>query len=162
MACVICERYRGERPNERPIGGYVYQDDHWYAYHAPIAKATLGQLFLVSTRHFLDYAEMTADEAQSYGVVLRRLVAALKDVVQAERVYTLVTLEGIPHFHVWLIPRYRDQTERGWSLITRERSCSEADALAVVTQLREALAEEMLHFVQHDKRDGNQTGENSL
>ena len=85
----------------------VYEDDHWYAYHAPVATAASGQLFLVSKRHFLDFAEMTPAEAASYGLVLGRLCAALRRVVQAERIYTLVTVEGVPHFHAWLIPRKR-------------------------------------------------------
>ena len=121
------------------MGGYVYEDEHWYAYHAPVATASLGQLFLVSKRHFLDFTEMTADEAASYGSVLGRLGAALKQVVQAERVYVLVTLEGMPHFHAWLIPRKVGVEERGWALVTSPRACSADDALRVVRDLRGVL-----------------------
>jgi diadenosine tetraphosphate (Ap4A) HIT family hydrolase len=118
------------------VGGYVYEDAHWLAYHAPVATSTLGQLFLISRRHFLDFSEMTIPEAASYGSVVGRLVAALKRAVQAERVYTVVTLEGVPHFHTWLIPRRIGQEARGWSFIRSERSCSGEDALRVVAELR--------------------------
>ncbi len=137
--CVICARFREGRPHDGSVGGYLYDDEHWYAYHAPVQSATLGQLFLISKRHFLDFAEMTPAEAASYGLVLRALYAALKRVVQAERVYAHVGLEGVPHFHVWLIPRRGDAGERGWAFITQERSCTEAGARAVVGQLRAAL-----------------------
>jgi diadenosine tetraphosphate (Ap4A) HIT family hydrolase len=122
------------------VGGYVYEDAHWYAYHAPVATSSLGQLFLISRRHFLDFTEMTSAEASSYGPLLGRLVAAIKRTVQAERVYTVVTLEGVPHFHTWLIPRRIGQEARGWSFIRRERSCSADDALRVVPELRALLA----------------------
>jgi diadenosine tetraphosphate (Ap4A) HIT family hydrolase len=87
----------------------------------------------------VDFAEMTPAEAASYGLVLRRLYAALKEVVHTERVYAGVLLEGTPHFHVWLIPRGPEAVKRGWDLITDERSCAEAEALVVVARLRAAL-----------------------
>lgn len=138
--CEICARGGDGRRHPGSVGGNVYEDELWYAYHAPPGIATLGQLFLVSKRHFLDFAEMTPAEAASYGRVLQALYAALKQVADAERVYLQVTLEGIPHFHTRLIPRPRDAAERGRAFIAGERSCAEADALAVATRLREALA----------------------
>lgn len=141
MDCVICARWREHRPHEGSVGGIVYEDEHWYAYHAPIERATLGQLFLVSKRHYLDFTEMAPAEAATYGTALTRLCAALKRVVQAERVYTIVTVEGVPHFHAWLIPRPAGLEQRGWALITSTRSCSEDDALRVATTLRSVLKE---------------------
>ena len=140
MECEICARGGDGRLHPGSVGGNVYEDDYWYAYHAPATVASLGQLFLVSKRHVLDFAEMTPDEAASYGRVLQALYAALKQVVDAERVYLRVTLEGVPHFHTWLFPRGRHETERGTAFMAAERSCTEADALAVVGRLREALA----------------------
>ena len=142
MECAICARWRDRRPHEGSVGGLVYEDDHWYAYHAPVATAALGHLFLASERHFLDFAEMPPAEAASYGPVLGRRCAALKRVVQAERIYTLVTVEGVPHFHAWLIPRKRGLEERGWALITSPRSCSVDDALRVAAELRDLLTRE--------------------
>ncbi len=90
----------GERPHKDPQAGYFYRDSHWLAYHSPVESSTLGRLFLISRRHYLDFAEMTADEAESFGVVMRSLYSALKQVIQAERIYSQVMLEGMPHFHV--------------------------------------------------------------
>lgn len=138
--CLICAR-RGEGQNHLgSVGGNVYEDEHWYAYHAPPATSTLGQLFLVSKRHVLDFSEMTPAETASYGQVLQALYSALKQVFGAERVYTRVTVEGVPHFHTWLFPRLKDASERGMQLMSGEHSCSEADALAVVARLRATLA----------------------
>ena len=141
LDCIICARRRGERPEEEPLGGYLHEDEHWYAYHAPAERSVPGQIFVVSQRHFLDFAEMTTEEAASYGLILRRLTTAIKRAVQAERVYALVTLEGIPHFHVWLIPRGPDVLERGWAFVAKDRSCSETEALDATSRIRRELAE---------------------
>jgi diadenosine tetraphosphate (Ap4A) HIT family hydrolase len=138
--CPICARGGDGHQHDGSVGGNVYEDELWYAYHAPIGTAALGQLFLVSRRHFLDFAEMTPAEAASYGRVLRVLYAALKEVVDAERVYASVTVEGVPHFHTWLFPRPRGEVARGMRYMDGEHTCTEAAALAVVGRLRAALA----------------------
>src|SRR5687768_8213203 len=115
--CEICSRQGDGQRHAGTVGGNVYEDEHWYAYHAPVTTAALGQLFLVSKRHVLDFAEMTPDEAASYGRVLQALYRALNQVVHAERVYLRVTLEGIPHFHTWLIPRAQDAPNRGMAFL---------------------------------------------
>jgi diadenosine tetraphosphate (Ap4A) HIT family hydrolase len=135
--CLICARCGDGRLHEGSVGGNVYEDEHWYVYHAPIRTAALGQLFLVSRRHFLDFAEMTSAEAASYG---RVLYAALKEVVDAERVYARVTVEGVPHFHTWLFPRPREEAARGVRFMAGEHACTEVAALAVVERLRATLA----------------------
>ena len=65
MDCVICDRHREGRPHEGSVGGDVYEDAYWHVYHAPPATSCPGQLFLVAKRHYLDFAEMTADEVRA-------------------------------------------------------------------------------------------------
>jgi len=139
-SCLICARQGDGANHEGAVGGNVYEDTRWYAYHAPPKSSAPGQLFLVSKRHFLDFPEMTPEEVASYGQVLAVLVAALKHAVNAERVYVRVTLEGIPHFHTWLFPRPYDATARGMAYLTAQHSCTEADARTVVARLRNVLA----------------------
>jgi len=137
--CVICARLRDGRPHNGSVGGYVYDDEHWYAYHAPVQSATLGQLFLISKRHFLDFAEMTPAEAASYGLVLRTLYATLKQVTQQSACTPTSAWRASPISMCGWIPRDADAVERGWAFITKDRSCVEADARAVVDRLRAAL-----------------------
>lgn len=136
--CFICRKQRGEE--ESPPGGYLYEDASYRVCHAPAAMATPGTLIVESRRHFLDFAEMTPEEAAGYGPLLARLYAAIKHAVGAERVYTLVTLEGADHFHVWLVPRAPGETARGVALLAADRSCTEDEALATAEAIRAALA----------------------
>jgi diadenosine tetraphosphate (Ap4A) HIT family hydrolase len=137
--CAICARLRGERPHEGPPAGCFYEDDYRLAYHAAVESSTLGQIFVISKRHYLDFAEMMADEAATFGTVMRSLYAAMRQVTQAERIYAQVMLEGIPHFHVWFVPQRKDDTVRGRDFIAMDRTCSAVDAHTVVAQLRKQL-----------------------
>jgi diadenosine tetraphosphate (Ap4A) HIT family hydrolase len=134
--CFICQKHAGQVAP--PPGGYIYQDAHWQVCHAPAASAHLGTLIVESTRHYLDFGEMSPAEASSYGPLLQTLYTLLKRHVEAERVYTLVTLEGTAHFHTWLVPRTDAHTERGVQLLAASTSCDQAEARALAEKLREA------------------------
>jgi diadenosine tetraphosphate (Ap4A) HIT family hydrolase len=111
------------------------------ACHAPGKLGPLGTLFIESKRHFLDYAEMTDAEAASLGPVIRKVYRALRAQTEAERIYQVTLLEGVPHFHSWLVPRRKEDTEKGMKFLTREDSCSEEDAAALAGKLRGTIRE---------------------
>jgi diadenosine tetraphosphate (Ap4A) HIT family hydrolase len=136
-ACFICRKHSGE--HAAPPGGYLYEDAHFRVCHAPAAMSVPGTLLVESRRHFLDFAEMTVDEAADYGLLLARLYGIMKHALGAERVYTLVTLEGAAHFHTWLIPRADTVQVRGLDFLTQDHRCTEAEALAALEALRAEL-----------------------
>jgi diadenosine tetraphosphate (Ap4A) HIT family hydrolase len=142
--CGICARRRSNQPEDAPVGGYVYDDHCWSAYHAPLRQAVPGHLFLVSKRHFLDAADMQPDEAASLGAVLGKLTRAVKETTGAERVYTVTVVERTPHWHTWLIPRQADSESRGTaylnSVLTGAYSTQEEEAKQIVAGLQAAVA----------------------
>jgi len=135
--CVICNKHEGR--GILPPGGYIHEDDFWMVCHAPVKAGPLGTLFIESRRHFLNYAEMTDEEAAALGSVLKRIYVALNLHLQPERIYQLSTMEGVPHFHCWIVPRSRDVTEKGLKFLARDDSCEEKDALALVDKLRKTM-----------------------
>ena len=137
-SCFLCRKHKGEEVT--PPGGYIYEDEHWMVCHAPGKLGPLGTLFIESKRHFLDYAEMTDEESASLGSVLRNIYRALRLHTEAERIYQVTLLEGIPHFHSWLIPRRKDDPEKGMKFLARDDSCSEEEAIGLANKLRETLA----------------------
>jgi len=96
-------------------------------------------LLIESRRHFLDYADMTAEEASMLGALMKKIYGMLRVHIEAERVYQLSMMEGAPHLHIWLLPRGRDVPERGLKLWQKEVSCEEKDAVELVEKLREAM-----------------------
>ena len=136
-ACFICRKHAGQEA--APPGGYIYEDEHWLGCHAPGKLGPLGTLFVESRRHFLDYAEMTDEEAASFGELLKKVYAALREHTQAERIYQLSTMEGQPHYHCWLVPRRKEDPERGLKFLARDDSCEEREAVLFAQKLHEAM-----------------------
>ena len=135
--CFLCRKHLGEET--APPGGYIYENEHWMICHAPAKLGPLGTLFIESRRHFLDYAEMTDAESASLGNVMRQIYDALKAHTAAERIYQVTLIDGVPHFHSWLVPRRKEDTERGMKFLVREDSCNEDDAVELADKLREAI-----------------------
>jgi len=136
MDCFLCQKHKGEVA--QPPGGYIYESEHWLLCHAPVDKGPLGTLFIESRRHFLDYAEANKTELAEYGPLLKRVYAAVKSLTGAERIYQVVFLEGIPHFHAWLIPR-REGEERGMAFLSKDIICEQEDAEKLAEELRKLL-----------------------
>ncbi len=136
--CFICRKHAGEEA--APPGGYLHEDAHFLVCHAPAAMAVPGTLLVESRRHYLDFAAMTPDESASYGPILVRLYTAIKRAVGAERVYTLITLEGAAHFHAWLIPRGPNVSARGVAFLAGDLQCTEEEAILAAESIRAELA----------------------
>src|SRR5215212_5917188 len=137
QTCFLCRKHNGLEA--APPGGYIYEDEHWMVCHAGPHMGPLGTLFIESKRHFLDFAEFNEAEQASYGALAKRISAALKQLTNAERIYHLSMVEGVPHFHVWLVPRTKDISEHGVAFLARDDSCSAEDASALAVKLREKL-----------------------
>lgn len=134
MSCFICDKHNGIF--NQPPGGYIYEDEHWMVCHFPIEQSVLGQLLIESKRHFLDFSEMTDEEARTYGYLVKKLYSILKEITGAERVYSLVTIDGVPHFHAHFIPRMGHSVTKGIKFITQEeKSCEVKDATELVKKL---------------------------
>lgn len=136
-SCFVCRKHKGQEA--APPGGCIYEDAHWMVCHAPVNLGPLGTLFIESRRHFLDYSEMTLEEAASLGNLLKQVYQALKEHTDAERIYQLSTMEGQPHLHMWIVARKKDIPERGLKFLARDDTCEEKDAIALAEELREAL-----------------------
>jgi diadenosine tetraphosphate (Ap4A) HIT family hydrolase len=137
MDCFLCQKHAGKVAS--PPGGYIYEDSHWRVCHAPIDKGPLGTLFVESQRHFLDFAEASPDETASYGPLLKKLYTELKSITGAERIYQVIMLEGVSHFHSWLVPRGKEIPERGIKFLEKDFFCNETDAQKLSAMLREMM-----------------------
>ncbi len=135
--CFICRKHNGQEA--APPGGYIYEDKHWMVCHAPGRLGPLGTLFIESKRHFLDYTEMTPEESDSLGNVLKKIYSALRMHTDAERIYQVTLIEGVPHFHSWFVPRGKDIAERSMKFLARNDSCSDEEAEALAEKLRETM-----------------------
>ena len=121
--CFVCQKQRGEISVP---GGVVFEDDLVYVSHQIIDEghdsAYLGVLFVEPKRHVPEMADLSEREAARVGVVASLASRALRESEGAERVYMFVLGHGVPHLHIWLVPRYPGTPEDvigmgvlGWS-----------------------------------------------
>ena len=136
--CFICQKHAGLHAH--PPGGYIFDDGIFSVCHAPAAIARLGTFFVESIRHVLDFADFSAQESAAYGPLLQRLYGPIKSETGAERLYTIVLLEGIAHFHTWLVPRMSGDSDRGSSLLAQKFSCNPSEAEQLANKIRTQLA----------------------
>jgi len=137
MDCFLCQKHQSQVVP--PPGGYIYEGEHWLICHAPADKGPLGTLLIESRRHFLDFAEANPDELGSYGPLLKTIYSALKSLTGAERVYQVIFLEGIAHFHAWLVPRRKEDVERGVPFLSKDVFCEQSEVEQLAVALRSAL-----------------------
>lgn len=98
--CAICRGPGGDEELDRVE---VWRDAHWrlsMSRHSP----TRGFGYLEPLRHIPYLADLDGPEAATFGPVIARASAALRDASGASLVYAYVFGGGIPHLHVHLAP----------------------------------------------------------
>ena len=106
---VDCFVYAKHALGEAALGGVLFEDELVYAGHAypPGAGwAYRGYLVAEPMRHAAGLGDLTDREAAALGLLVNRLARALKEVAEAEHVYSFVLGDGHAHLHVVLAPRY--------------------------------------------------------
>jgi diadenosine tetraphosphate (Ap4A) HIT family hydrolase len=137
--CNICRKQDGLKTGSELLdvprpGGYIVEEEHFVAEHAPLQESSAGTVILEARRHLLDFGEMTPAELAEVGSVLNRLVPAIKAATGVQRVYFLAVMERAPHFHLWLVPKKDEGELRGVAYLAQQppltTSFSEAEAMS--------------------------------
>ena len=137
--CHICRKQDGLSTGSALLdapspGGYVLENEHFVAEHAPLQESSAGTVIVEARRHLLDFGEMTQPESAELGAVLHRLVPAIKAATEVQRVYFLALMERSPHFHLWLVPKKNDGDLMGVDYLAQRppltSSLSDAEAMS--------------------------------
>lgn len=126
-------------------GGPIYADDLTYAHHVFFGQGPVyaGHLLVETRRHIPGFADLTAAEARSMGLLIARLSHALQACTGAEKIYVVCYGEVVPHLHVHLTARYPDTPPQyvRWQLEDwPDAPRSDADDIATLcARLRTAL-----------------------
>jgi diadenosine tetraphosphate (Ap4A) HIT family hydrolase len=102
--CILC---RGADGDEELDVVEVWSDDLWrftMARHGP----TLGFGYLEPIRHIPYLADLDGEEAATFGPLVAKASAVLREATGAPLVYAFVYGGGVPHLHVHLAPNIPD------------------------------------------------------
>lgn len=91
---------------------------------------------MAARRHVLDFADLTDAEAAGFGTLLRRLYPAVRAATGAERVHIVATMDFVPHFHVWVVPRAAAAPLRGIPYLVSPAVCAPDEAAAALQRIR--------------------------
>jgi diadenosine tetraphosphate (Ap4A) HIT family hydrolase len=126
-----------------PPGSWLVEDESWRASHVPPGYGPAGTVILETRRHVLDQSGFDGTEASTCSLVVGRLVDAVRQVTGCDRVYQWATMDGFPHFHLWLVPWSAADDLRGPRfLVDRlviEDGCDEESAQRTADALRQVL-----------------------
>jgi diadenosine tetraphosphate (Ap4A) HIT family hydrolase len=104
--CTLCRGTDGDPELNRVE---VWSDDLWrLSTSVGPGDPTAGFSYLEPRRHIPHVEDLSGEEAATFGSVIARCCAALKQATDAERVYVYVFGGGIPHLHVHLAPHLPD------------------------------------------------------
>ena len=114
----------------------------WLLRHHPLPSPLLGWLLLDSLRHVGGAADFDEREAISFGPMLRRSSALVRELCGCQRVYAIAFGEGARHLHMHLIPRHAaDPASEAWrvadlyrAVAKGERQPAAADAVAALVE----------------------------
>lgn len=109
--CLICKKQN----NNQDI---VYQNDLLYVSHFiphPDKQDNyLGYYFIESKRHFTGIHNATDEEMIAISIMLRNLSKAVMSILDIKHVYSFIIGEGVDHFHLHVVVRYKNAPKEYW------------------------------------------------
>ena len=139
--CLACDVLEGRI---RPPGGVIYEDELWVVDHSISPVRLRGWLIVKPRRHVEDFADLSAAEAASFGLLASAAARAVRDALGAERVNVCSFGEEWRHVHVHVVPRYPEMEPVSWELLGlmwSDRSpwaCDDREAEAAAEAVRQA------------------------
>jgi diadenosine tetraphosphate (Ap4A) HIT family hydrolase len=110
MDCLACDLAAGTRPLP---GGLIHRTDYWLVEHC-VGPLGLGTLVVKPERHVTAVADLTSEESDELGPLLRRASQVVRELVPAEQVYNCLWSHagGVPvHIHYVVQPVTAQQME---------------------------------------------------
>ncbi|MFA5840864.1 MAG: HIT family protein [Candidatus Paceibacterota bacterium] len=100
--CIFCKISNGEIPKE-----FVYQDEKFLVF-LDIKPVTNGHLIIIPRKHIVWMQEAEDETISEIFKLTKKLMLVLKKAFTCDYVQETVVGNEVPHFHIHLIPRYKD------------------------------------------------------
>jgi len=137
MNCAICKKHKSSNVHK------IYENENIVVFHGPITAKILGYCYIEFKRHIESWAELTEEELHDYSMLIQRMEVILSDLIEAERVYTVVISEAVRHLHIHVIPRTNNSLLKGIELIQQATQQSYSVNNDVTEQQIDTLVENM-------------------
>lgn len=98
--CIFCKIVKKEVPCYK-----IYEDKDFMAF-LDVRPLNPGHTLVIPKKHYRWIWDVP--NIDKYFIVVKKIAKTIKKVLNAELVASLVLGEAVPHAHVWLIPRFKD------------------------------------------------------
>ncbi|MCK4670491.1 MAG: HIT family protein [Nanoarchaeota archaeon] len=100
--CIFCKIINREIKTD-----FVYEDEKYIAFMdiEPVAK---GHILIIPKKHCRFFIEMPEEEFAEMNKVVHRLANVLKKATDAEYIHLGIEGIDVPHVHIHLVPRKKD------------------------------------------------------
>ena len=103
--CIFCKIINGELPCYK-----VYEDENFLAF-LDIKPLNPGHTLIIPKKHFRWVWDVP--NLGDYYEIVGKIANALKKAFNTDYVISLVFGEDVPHAHVWLVPRFKNDGHGG-------------------------------------------------
>lgn len=120
--CIFCKILKGDIPS------YTVYEDEYFKVILDRFPSTLGHILILPKQHAENIYELSDESASKLLVVAKKMSIALKESLNIEGLNLLqnngeLAGQTIFHFHLHLIPRYKDDGIKvGWECINPDYS----------------------------------------
>src|SRR3989344_9134981 len=106
--CIFCKIASGQIPADK-----IYEDDKVFCF-LDINPVNKGHVLLIPKAHHAMMVDVPDDLLSYMFVKSKQLMTALKKALAADLVVLSVVGLDVPHFHIHLLPRYKDDGLSNW------------------------------------------------
>lgn len=129
--CIFCKIVKGEVPCEK-----IYEDADVFAF-LDINPVNHGHVLVIPKEHYEMMVDVPDELIGEIFVRARELMKTIKEVMKADYVAVSVVGLDVPHFHVHLVPRYKDD---GMANFWPTKKYKDGEMKKVGERIRKALA----------------------
>jgi len=103
--CIFCKIIAGEIPAYK-----IYEDNNFLAF-LDINPANPGHTIVIPKKHYSVLPQMPDKEMGDYFILIKKLIGAVYESTQAQRVQLMQFGIDVPHIHMHIIPRFENDKQ---------------------------------------------------
>ncbi len=129
--CVFCKIAKGEIPCYK-----IYEDENFLAF-LDVTPKNKGHTLVIPKKHCRWVWDMP--NVGEYFEVVNKIANAIRKAMDTEWVVSLVIGEEVPHAHVWLIPRFKDDGHGDFIDISKVLKFSDKEMIDIAEKIKQRI-----------------------
>jgi len=129
--CVFCKIVKGEIPSYK-----VYEDEKFIAF-LDIKPRNPGHTLVIPKEHFRWVWDVPY--LGEYFEVVGKIANAIRKAMNTQWVVALVIGEEVPHAHIWLVPRFKNDGHGGSIDLSNIKEISKEEMEKIAQKIKEEI-----------------------